>query len=462
MIPQMTASPSNRRGQGFRRALLVSGLLVGSIATSSGPPARAADPTALRLVVAAGASDRVDSPTRLDLTTADLLKAVARGTLAPDTVRAQIRPDSTAWSLVEEPGPVEVPIQVEHLQEGDTPTERVRLTWILPGRTARDTERRFRLRFDPGQSPPAPWGVGQGPEASLELRNRERTVFRYNPAPLRHPNYPAMSRAAYIHPAFTPSGALITGDFSRAHPHHRGFFLAYTKTAVGEAHPDFWNLQSGTGQVHCERVGKPVAGVVTARIEADHRWEAKGVGPVLAEHWNLEAYDIPGSPYWLIDLTSTQSARDQTLEVLPHRYGGMAYRGPDTFLNPAVLDVLTSAGLDRVRGDQQPARWVDLTGPVDAGGSRYGGAMIADHPANACQPTVARIHPTALPFFSYVPAYRQALALEPGRPRTFRYRILIHDGHPDRDRDERVWRDLAEPPQARWSVDESRAGDPEP
>jgi hypothetical protein len=254
-----------------------------------------------------------------------------------------------------------------------------------------------------------------------------------------------MARDAYIHPAYTPSGELITGDFSKAHPHHRGIFLAYTKTRVGDLHPDFWNFQAGTGKVVFDRLESLAAGPLTARIVSRHRWEAKGAGTVLNERWEIEAFDVPGTPFWLFDLTSTQQPVKAPIELPPYRYGGMAYRGPDPFLK-GTLDVLTSEGLDRKRGDQKPARWVDLTGPVHEGSERCGGVVILDHPSNTNHPTVARIHPTSLPFFAFTPSHDAKVTIPAGKPTVFRYRIVIHDGHPDGALDERLWRDFAEPP----------------
>jgi hypothetical protein len=110
------------------------------------------------------------------------------------------------------------------------------------------------------------------------------------------------------------------------------------------------------------------------------------------------------------------------------------------------LDVLTGEGRHRVDGDQKPTRWVDLTGPVADGSDKYAGAMIADHPSNPNYPTVARIHPTTLPFFTYVPAHDKKVTIAADAPTVFRYRVLIHDGHPDAKLDEAIARDFAEPP----------------
>jgi hypothetical protein len=71
--------------------------------------------------------------------------------------------------------------------------------------------------------------------------------------------------------------------------------------------------------------------------------------------------------------------------VHPYRYGGVAYRGPEPFVK-GTLDVLTSAGLDRRQGDQKPARWVDLTGPIADGSERYAGAVIPGPPEEPQHP----------------------------------------------------------------------------
>ncbi len=388
----------------------------------------------LLISVDAGPYVRQDTPVEVSLPTELFRKNVGRA-------------DAPAWRLraleAGEPAGPPIPVEIDPI-DPNRPDAPVHLTWVLPGTL--DAGQRRTYRLEESRENARPWSLTEGDEGTLDLGNRERTVFRYHLRPSSHPNFPPIQRRdAYIHPAFTPSGFLVTGDFSKAHPHHRGFFLAYTKTQVGSLHPDFWNIQGGSGKIYCDHLGKTSVGPVTARFTTHHRWEASGK-VVLRERWDVQAYDIPGQPYWLFDLTTTQQATDEPMEVLPYRYGGMAYRGPDSFLPSGVLNVLTSAGLDRRRGDQKPARWVDLTGPITEGSDQYAGAMIADHPANIHHPTVARIHPTSLPFFCYVPGHDEKVTIGTTEPTVFRYRILIHDGHPDRERDERIWRDFAEPP----------------
>jgi hypothetical protein len=402
----------------------------------------------LPVTVKAGSHDRLNTVIRFDL---------PDNRLGPEVFDAVGKGPVTLFLMTDamhkgKPGNFRF-AQIERAAVGDSVLAR----FILPEPLLRGQETRYWIGVRglvvlPGQVDNfGSLSVDQAKPGALEVMAAGRTVFRYNAAPVSSPNYgPIQHRDAYIHPAYSPSGALITGDFSTSHPHHRGFFLAYEKTRTGDLTPDFWNIHLGTGKIYSEGFDKPIVGTVSAKFSAKHRWDAKDKATgkdvtVLRERWDVEAYATPGSAYWLFDITSTQQAVDTPMELLPYRYGGMAYRGPEPFVK-GFLDVLTSEGLNRKNGDQKPARWVDLTGPIADGSDKYAGAMIADHPSNPNYPTVARIHPTSLPFFCYVPSHDKPLTIAVDKPTVFRYRVLIHDGHPDKDLNERVARDFAEPP----------------
>ncbi len=418
-------------------------IALGWVAICAPGEAHAQAPPTVRLRVEAGAHDRLNTPIRFEL---------ADDRLGPDVRKSLDSGPVRPWLVY----PTESGVDYTFAQVDRSPGGKVRVTFVLPIPIGKGEEGRFILQATKPVTAKDPvddrsWSFAESRPGMLDLKWEGRPVFHYNGAPVSSPNYKEIQiRDAYIHPAYSPSGSLVTGDFSPFHPHHRGFFLAYEKTRWGDLAPDFWNIHVGTGKIHADGLDKPIAGPVTARFSARHRWEAKdratGSGRVvLRERWDVEAFSIPGSAYWLFDLTSTQQAVDRPLELLPYRYGGMAYRGPEPFVK-GTLDVLTSEGKHRKDGDQKPARWVDLTGPVADGSEKYGGAMIADHPSNPHFPNVARIHPTTLPFFSYVPAYDRPLTIADDAPTVFRYRVLIHDGRPDPALDERVWRDFAEPP----------------
>ncbi|WP_435019431.1 PmoA family protein [Tundrisphaera sp. TA3] len=414
-------------------------LAAGALLALASAPARAAGPITIR--VEAGEHEREGTP---------LHASIPRDRLGP-AVREALASGPVALTMadLDEPGRGPTTVQLD-IDPGE-PEVPPRATWILPRPLPAGATARFSLDVVTPAPPAGPWTLDRSTPGAIDLKSGARPVFRYNTAPVSSPKYKEIQdRDAYLHPAYTPSGTLITGDFSSAHPHHRGFFLAYAAAQVGDAKADFWNIHTDKGKIFFEALDLAVAGPVSARIVGRHRWDIKD-GPakahrtVLRERWEIEALPSPDPKCWMFDLTSRQQAADRPVTLTPYRYGGMAYRGPDPFLK-GTLDVLTSEGKHRKDGDQKPARWVDLTGPIADGSPDYAGAMIAEHPTNPHAPTVVRIHPTTLPFFSYVPAHDAALELSTTASTTFRYRVLIHDGRPDRGLDERVWRDFAHPP----------------
>ena len=415
-----------------RRILAVVLVITPAIASSRGDQ--------IEMRVQTGASPRTETPLKVELNW-DLLGKDGTARLKQGPRGVSLRELSPRGEPIGQPFLGQLDLS-DDAAEPDTPT----LKFLLHGTTPADRERVFMFDPDSSERVESPWSFNDHPSSRLDLSYRGKSVFRYNMSPRSNPKYPEIpSRNAYLHPVYTPSGGLITGDFTKSHPHHRGIFLAYTKTLVGELQPDFWNYHVGTGTIRFEHLDAAVVGPVTASFRAQHRWEAVGYDDVMKETWELEIHDVPGSPFWLMDLTSRQRAIEKPIDLIPYRYGGMAYRGPEPFYH-GKIDVLTSEGFDRVSGDQMPARWVDLTGPVEEGSTRFGGAMILDHPSNPHYPTVARIHPTTIPFFTYTPAHDTNLTIGTAADTTFRYRIVIHDGHPDRLLNERLWNDFSSPP----------------
>lgn len=358
-----------------------------------------------------------------------------------------------AWSIVRLGLNKQSPAVVEAEKTAD---DKLSLTWVEAGSWPSGVKRSWSIT---PQIPPGfvgPWSCVTSADGQLELHHAQRgLVFRYNREPVHRPGLPlTQERGAYIHPFLTPSGRLATGDFSPAHTHHRGFFLAYAKTKRGTLAPDFWNIHGGTAKIVTDPAKiKTVAGPVTTRLSTAHSWqlreknrpEQKSGESVMEETWQVQVYDIPGQPAWVWDLTSVQTPVNEDLELTKYRYGGMAYRGPEPFVK-GKLDVLTSEGnTDRTTADQKPARWIDLTGPSEDGSMKYVGAVMCDHPENVRHPNVVRIHPVSLPFFTFVPSHPATLNLKAGTSYVWKYRTMVHDGRPNRTRDQALFDDFASP-----------------
>ena len=55
-----------------------------------------------------------------------------------------------------------------------------------------------------------------------------------------------------------------------------------------------------------------------------------------------------------------------------------------------------------------------------------------------------------MPYVGYVLPQKAPYTIEPGTPLTLRYRFLVYDGAPDKARNDRMARDLAQPPTLTW------------
>src|SRR5690242_9494601 len=103
---------------------------------------------------------------------------------------------------------------------------------------------------------------GAGPDVEVRIEDEDlyarcggRPLLRYRRRTVQPPEDvgPLLASSGYVHPLQAPCGAVVTNHFSPDHRHQRGVFSAWTKTEVtldGQAlHPDFWNIQNGTGRV---------------------------------------------------------------------------------------------------------------------------------------------------------------------------------------------------------------------
>ena len=63
----------------------------------------------------------------------------------------------------------------------------------------------------------------------------------------KHP--PHYTRSGYIHPLYSPSGKILTGDYAADHPHQHGIFFAWTKSSFRGKPTEFWNQRKELGDI---------------------------------------------------------------------------------------------------------------------------------------------------------------------------------------------------------------------
>jgi hypothetical protein len=393
-------------------------------------PAFCAEPLA-RITVHAGERTRIDTPVSV------LLEGMAQ---LESGAELQLRESE----LVRRSGRVPVAAQIE---PGDPP----RLWWILAGTTPAGRERHYELVKAPGAK--GSHVTATKDDKFLQIQMGDTKVLRYNHAPVPPPEgeSPLYTRSAFIHPLWSPTGAVLTDIHPADHIHHVGIWMPWTKTKFEGQEVDFWNLKEGQGTVRFVKFLSTTSGPVYGGFQAEQEHvaleTAQGEKVVLKEVWDVRVYNVggPDKGYWLWDFKSTQRCvADSPLHHIKYRYGGFGYRAAAEWKGENA-SYLTSEGKTRKDGHGTRARWCDTSGRI---ADRWAGIVHMSHPKNFRHPESMRIWPgfDQEVFFNWAPGQLGDWVMEPGKDHVFRYRLYVHEGKITVPDAERLWRDFAEPP----------------
>lgn len=308
----------------------------------------------------------------------------------------------------------------------------------------------------------------KGPHESIWIGNVE--LLRYNrgtvPAPVGiDPEY---ARSGYIHPVRTPAGVVVTGDFPPDHAHQHAIFSAWTNTSYDGKRVDFWNQQKATGSVSFLKSARHREGIEHAEFTVVQKHEALNIADspqvILEESWNISATlaaNLLDQSYFVFNIELAQrNVTDKPLKINKYHYGGMALRGnnlwfsqesaetlqkvtsPDNYPPLAVTRhrFLTSDGKRRLAGNASRPDWVDLSGLVDG---KLVGITVMSHPSNFRHPQPVRLHPTK-PYLCFSPCAIGEFEIKPNETYRARYRYVVHDGGPNVEQLDRLWKQYAE------------------
>ncbi len=274
-------------------------------------------------------------------------------------------------------------------------------------------------------------------DEAITVSRGDQPIVRYNKALQTGPEGTdsIYHRSGYLHPVFTPTGQVVTGDFSEDHAHQRGIFMAGTNTLFRGERVDFWNLHRKLGRTeHAKTLSTGTSNdsvsftVVNRHVATINDAETT----VLNEIWTLTARET-SNDYILFDIESRQSlATPDPLIYQEYHYGGMALRGSNLWTplesNPDGTCVfLTSSGDNRQDGNHTHVRWVAMSGVIDGEDATI---VTLCHPDNFRFPQAVRIHPR-MPYFTFAPMFDGEFSIQPGEAYTSRYRYLVTSKKPD-------------------------------
>lgn len=262
---------------------------------------------------------------------------------------------------------------------------------------------------------------------------QEQPVFTYQIAkvlPAGLPNH--YRRAGFIHPAYSPSGSVVTDDFPVGHAHQHGIFMAWVNTTFKGSSVDFWNQQKGTGDVAQAKFSEPILKDGKFEFNSQLIHLSKEHQAVLREYWDIKIH--PRSDVYVWDIFSKQeNVTSDTLYIKEHIYGPLGVRGnrawnrDDSTNFTSDARFLTSEGLERDSANHSRPSWTAMYGELTNGTA---GIATIPYPSNFRAPQWVRVHPD-MPYFSVTPTVGGDFSIAPGEIYESAFRFVVFDGEPD-------------------------------
>ena len=396
----------------------------------------AAQAKSIRFQVDAGSFDRQDCAVSLD-------------------VSAYLKKNSTRvpyLSEIRDGQRLSLPCQLVFQQDGSQSL----LCFVLQGHTPARSSRQFELSFGKAKTTEQPAMTVLDNQESLVLSQQGRPVlsYRYTLAPVPEGVDPVFRRSGFIHPAWTPSGFVLTAIQPRDHRHHYGIWNPWTHLVYDGKLYDLWNLGDKLGTVRATAVDATYQGPVVAGFDAllDHViFAPAGEKTVMKEKWMVRAWQSAGGFLWDFESQLTPSGPQPVL-LQEYRYAGFGYRANEVWTNQNCM-MMTSEGHSRQQIDGTRARWIYVTGDSPAGRS---GLLLMEAPRNYNSPEPLRIWNEEANggrgdvFINFAPTKNTDWQLEPGQTYRLCYRLFAYDGEMTPQRAEQLWQDFAHPPKVWW------------
>ena len=224
-----------------------------------------------------------------------------------------------------------------------------------------------------------------------------------------------------------PDGTLLTDDFNKDHPHHRGISWTWPDVRVGGKHGDMWNLH-GSFQERFVAWTAQDTGPDSARLGIENGWFDG------ADKFAKETVDITVQPVKdnrrVLDFTLAFEAVDAPVTVVGTSegnkgYGGFAMRFAPRDGGSKKTLITTDTGVAKGDGVLAKHAWAQISGTF---GGKSAGARIDDDPANPGYPENGWLmrHGFGLLNVSY-PGLTP-IVLEKGKPLTLHYRVTLFAG----------------------------------
>lgn len=247
------------------------------------------------------------------------------------------------------------------------------------------------------------------------------------------------SRCNYIHPLFGLDGQVLTEDFPEDHLHHRGVFWAWHQLYIGDKQMgDSWELKDFSytiASVKEIKDGGNAKGIQTEVFWKSNLWvDAKGAEKAMVKEVTTIKVYPADKTFRQIDISISLLALEPNMRIGGSEnikgYGGFSTR---MRLPEAIVFMGSSGQLKPQKTPVQSDYWMDFSGAMGINGTQ-GGLSILCHPENPSPSNqwILRaknsMQNAVYPFPGATP-----VPLSQTTPTLLRYRLIVHNGHFNRD-----------------------------
>ena len=267
---------------------------------------------------------------------------------------------------------------------------------------------------------------------AIDTLAANKYIVTANDTFMANPSIYAVARSNYIHPLYGLNGELLTRDWSKDHPHHRGIYWAWPEVKFGSQLGDLHALQivfaRPTGKIKLQN------GPVFAQIEAENLWMWRDSIPIVQEIAIIRSYHAT-SKGRIIDLTFRFVGLKDSVSIA--RRGTKFYGGLNVRMQTPKKQVI-SVSTDS--SNIVPLRcWSDLSG-LFTGTDKSSGLMVLQHQQNPDYPGDWIQYPELSWVQPTFPAFGTRYTLNRGKSLILRFRLFIHAGNkPDNELSKMLW-----------------------
>jgi hypothetical protein len=281
-----------------------------------------------------------------------------------------------------------------------------------------------------GQSP---FAFKEISPTALELCDGGKPVFVYNFGMTLAPGFPeAMRRSCYLHPVYAPDGTLLTDDFNKDHPHHRGISWMWPEVTVGGKKGDIWTVQGFQQRFVAWKARE--TGAETARLAVENGWfdgPRKFVKEVVEIETHRAVQDLR-----LLEFTLRFEAVDRPVQIAgtpdgKKGFGGFCFRFAPRdqaalgARGAAETVIRTDKGVAAKDGVLARHPWAEISGTFHG---KPAGARVEDMPCNPGYPNNGWLMRHGFGFLNVSYPGLESITLEPGKPLVLKYRMILFAG----------------------------------